>query len=149
MRRSLYRYTTTPKRDKIPPKKQKSVSAHSSVVYSSSRRRYNTVINASLTQNPAWKVGCQSCHISSSEPDNGPAKMTLRRQADGRSFLSRELVRKAAQLRRMSSSVLFLSRAFLLTAPVMIYTPQMLQVKITSIKAISTAPEDYGRHEPK
>jgi len=42
MKRSPSRYTTNPKRDKIPPKKQKSASAYCWVFYSSSRSWYKS-----------------------------------------------------------------------------------------------------------
>jgi len=45
MKRSLSRYTATPKRDKIPQKSQKSVSAFTAycwVVYSSSKSWYKS-----------------------------------------------------------------------------------------------------------
>jgi len=42
MKRSPSRYTTTPKRDKIPQKSQKSVRAYCWVVYSSSKSWYKS-----------------------------------------------------------------------------------------------------------
>jgi len=42
MKRSSSRYTTTRKRDKIPQKSQKSVSAYCWVVYSSSKSYYKS-----------------------------------------------------------------------------------------------------------
>jgi len=42
MKRSPSRFTTTPTRDKISPKKQKSASAYSWAVYTSSRSCYKS-----------------------------------------------------------------------------------------------------------
>jgi len=62
MKRSPSRYTTTPKRDKIPQKKQKSVSAYCWVVYSSSKSWYQ-VISPYWCYQLWWNKDCRNASL--------------------------------------------------------------------------------------